>query len=154
MLFRSDTSFGTQFSTYAVPKISGEIRRFLRDDGMIKVSRSTKDLANKVFKTKAILEAKLGREPKISEIALALGVTIEEIAMCETATMATDSLQRDIGEDGFTIEKSIGSSGIEEKIVENLTLKSAVEDLPDREKKVIYLRFYKGLTQEKTAKVM
>lgn len=149
-----DASFGTQFSTYAVPKISGEIRRFMRDDGMLKVSRSTKDLAYKVSKMKTELEYKLGRDPTISEIAVALDVTIEEVAMSENATIATDSLQRTIGEDGVTLERTIGDFGIEEKIVENVTLREAIENLPEREKKVIYLRFYKGLTQERCARVL
>ncbi len=149
-----DLNYGTQFSTYAVPKISGEIRRFMRDDGMIKVSRSTKDLATKIFRVRQMLEGKLGREPKISEIAEELEITIEEIAACDTAIMATDSLQRDIGEDGLTIEKMLGSEGIEDKIIENLTLESAISKLPNREKMVINLRFFKCLTQEKTAKIM
>lgn len=149
-----DTAYGTQFSTYAVPKISGEIRRFLRDDGMVKVSRSTKDLAYKAAKLRAELESSLGRDPSIGEIAEGLGVSIEEVAMCENATAATDSLQRTVGEDGVTLEKTIGDEGIEEQIVENVTLREAIQKLPEREKQVIYLRFYKGLTQDRCARVL
>lgn len=149
-----DVSFGTQFSTYAVPKISGEIRRFMRDDGLVKVSRSTKDLAYKINKVRSELEYKFSRDPTISEIAAELDISIEEVAMCENATAATDSLQRTIGDDGIPLERTIGDHGIEEKIIENVTLKEAIHDLPERERKVIYLRFYKGLTQERCARVL
>ena len=99
-----DLNFGTQFSTYAVPKISGEIRRFLRDDGAIKVSRSIKEQAQQIRAVRNTLEQRLGREPLISEISAETGLTAEEVAFAEAATGPAESLQRETGEDGFTLE--------------------------------------------------
>lgn len=147
-----DTDYGTQFSTYAVPKISGEIRRFIRDDGIVKVSRSIKDMAYKILKAREVLEIKLGRDPKISEISEYTGFEISEIATCETAMSATDSLQREVTPDGLTLETTLGTEGIEDKITINVTIKDALAKLPEREANVIYLRFFKGLTQDKIAK--
>ena len=149
-----DPSYGTQFSTYAVPKISGEIRRFMRDDGMIKVSRSIKDMAYKVFQAKEFLEKSLGREPKVSEISEYTGFEPSEIATCESAMSYTDSLQREVTPDGLTLETTLGTDGIEEEITLNVTIKDALKKLPQREAEVIYLRFFKGLTQDKISKIM
>ena len=90
-----DLEFGTQFSTYAVPKIAGEIRRFLRDDGAVKVSRGLKEQAATIKSTRHHLTGALGREPTIGEIARQTGLTPEEIAMAETATAATESIQKE-----------------------------------------------------------
>ena len=90
-----DEEYGTQFSTYAVPKISGEIRRFLRDDGMIKVSRTIKEQAVLIRNSRNTLEQKLGREPTLSELSDMTGMSVEDIAMVETATCPTESLQRE-----------------------------------------------------------
>ncbi len=87
-----DLDFGTQFSTYAVPKIAGEIRRFLRDDGTVKVSRSIKEQAVSIKTARNLLVNALGREPTVQEIANQTGFTVEEIAMAETATAATESI--------------------------------------------------------------
>ena len=97
-----DTEYGTQFSTYAVPKISGEIRRFLRDDGTVKVSRTIKEQAAAIKIARSRLTNSFGREPTISEISEETGFTLEEIAIAETATAATESIQRQTGEDGFS----------------------------------------------------
>ncbi|MFI3227455.1 MAG: sigma-70 family RNA polymerase sigma factor [Clostridia bacterium] len=149
-----DVNYGTQFSTYAVPKISGEIRRFIRDDGMIKVSRSIKDMSYKVFKAREELEKTLGREPHISEISDFTGFDVTEIATCENAMSVTDSLQREVTPDGLTLETTIGNDGIEDEITLSVTLKEAIKKLPPREAEVIYLRFFKGLTQDKISKMM
>ncbi len=149
-----DLDYGTQFSTYAVPKISGEIRRFLRDDGMIKVSRSIKDMAYKILKAREELENILGYEPKVSEIALYTGFDIAEIATCESAMSSTDSLQREVTADGLTLETTLGDNGIEEDITLNVTIKEAIKKLPDRDAEVIYLRYFKGFTQDKISKIM
>lgn len=149
-----DTSYGTQFSTYAVPKISGEIRRFLRDDGMIKVSRSIKDMSYKIFLAKEELERELGREPVLSELAKKTGFEESEIVTCETAMSYTDSLQREITKDGLTLETTLGTDGIEEEITLSVTIKEAIKKLPQREAEVIYLRFFKGYTQDKISKIM
>ncbi len=149
-----DSSFGTQFSTYAVPKITGEIRRFLRDDGTIKVSRSIKEKAHTIRNARIALEQKLGRDPYLSEISAETGLTVEEIATAETATASADSLQREMGEDGLTLEGVLADIAQEETMLERLSLKEAIDALPPREKQVIQLRYFRGMTQESAAKVL
>ena len=149
-----DLSYGTQFSTYAVPKISGEIRRFLRDDGVVKVSRSVKEQATKIRQARLLLEQRIGREPKMSELSAETGLSPEEIAFAETATGPADSIQRESGEDGFTLELVLGDFGAEDKMVEHVALRAAIEKLPEREKQVIGLRYYHGMTQQDSARVL
>ena len=149
-----DLEFGTQFSTYAVPKISGEIRRFLRDDGAVKVSRGLKEQSAAIKGMRSKLTSLFGREPTIQEIADQLGLSPEEIAIAETATAATESIQQENGEDGFTLENVLTDTESEEKMVERIAVRQVVESLPEREKMVIQLRYYHGLTQQRVAKVM
>ena len=149
-----DLSYGTQFSTYAVPKISGEIRRFLRDDGVVKVSRTIKEQAAKIRQARLLLEQRIGREPKMSELSVETGLSPEEIAFAETATGPADSIQRETGEDGFTLELVLGDFGAEDKMVEHVALRAAIEKLPEREKQVIALRYYHGMTQQASARVL
>lgn len=149
-----DLQFGTQFSTYAVPKISGEIRRFLRDDGAIKVSRSLKEQATTIRTTRNRLTSALGREPTIQEIARQTGFSPEEIALAETATAATESIQRESGEEGFSLEDVLTDTESEERMVEKIALRQAVEALPERERIVVQLRYFHALTQQRVAKVM
>lgn len=149
-----DLTFGTQFSTYAVPKIAGEIRRFLRDDGAIKVSRSLKEQAVTIKVVRSKLAAELGREPSISEIAAKTGISPEEIALAENATAMTESINRQTGEDGFTLEHILTDTESEESLLEKISLRQAIEKLPEKEKSVIQLRYYHGLTQDRTSKVL
>ena len=149
-----DTEYGTQFSTYAVPKIAGEIRRFLRDDGAVKVSRSIKERAATIKMTRQRLMGALGREPTISELAEETGLTVEEIATAETATSAAESIQREAGEDGFTLEAVLTDGNLEEQLIERIALREAISRLQERERLVIELRFFRGLTQEKAAKIL
>jgi len=149
-----DESFGTRFSTYAVPKISGEIRRFLRDDGAVKVSRGVKEQAAKIRKARLLLEQRYGREPRLSELAEETGLSAEDIAFAETATGPADSIHRESGEDGFTLELVLGDYGAEERMVEQVALRAAVEQLPEKEKQVIALRYFHGLTQQSCARVL
>lgn len=149
-----DLQFGTQFSTYAVPKIAGEIRRFLRDDGAVKVSRSIKEQAAVIKNTRARLTAALGRDPTIGEISRQTGFSPEEIALAEMATAATESIQRETGDEGFSLEHILTDTESEEKMVEKIALRQAIESLPKREKTVIQLRYFHGLTQHRVAKVM
>ena len=149
-----DPEFGTQFSTYAVPKIGGEIRRFLRDDGAIKVSRSLKERSAAIKMCRARLLSALGREPTVMEIARQTGFTPEEIAMAETATAATESIQEPAGEDGFTLENILSDTESEEAMVERIALRQAITALPEREALVIRLRYFHGLTQDRVAKVL
>ncbi len=149
-----DLEFGTQFSTYAVPKIAGEIRRFLRDDGAVKVSRSIKEQAITIRTMRNHLTTALGREPTISEIAVQTGFTPEEIALAENATSCTESINRQTGEDGFSLENILTDTESEEMLVEKISLRQAIEKLPEREKTVIKLRYFHGLTQERASKVL
>ena len=149
-----DTAFGTQFSTYAVPKIAGEIRRFLRDDGSVKVSRGLKERSAAIKMTRSRMTAELGREPTVGELSKEMGLSVEEIATAETATAATESIQRETGEDGFTLENVLTDSGTEEQLVERIALREAIGKLPEREALVINLRYFHGLTQERVARVL
>ena len=149
-----DLSYGTQFSTYAVPKIAGEIRRFLRDDGAVKVSRTVKERAMSLRQTRQELSHRLGREPTLAELSAATGLEPEEIAAADTATLSVASLQSESGEDGFTLESVLGTDGMEEDLIQRLTLRQAIDELPARERQVIFLRFYKNLTQERVSRVL
>lgn len=149
-----DLEYGTQFSTYAVPKIAGEIRRFLRDDGAVKVSRSLKEQAASIKATRNRLTTALGREPTIQEISRQTGFSPEEIALAETATAATESIQKQTGEEGFSLENILTDTESEERMVEKIALRQAIEALPEREKTVIKLRYFHCLTQQRVAKVM
>ena len=149
-----DSAYGTQFSTYAVPKIAGEIRRFLRDDGVVKVSRGLKEQAAVVKAVRHQLTGALGREPTVNEISRQTGFSPEEIAMAETATAATESIQRENGEEGFSLEDILTDTESEEKMVEKIALRQAIDRLPEREGMVIKLRYFHSLTQERVAKVL
>ena len=143
-----DESYGTRFSTYAVPKISGEIRRFLRDDGAVKVSRGIKERAMVIRAARKGLEQELGRDPTVSELAAATGMSPEDIAVAETATVPLESLQQPAGEDGFSLEQVLGDWSEEERLVEYMALRQAIGQLPEKERQVVYLRFFHGLTPE------
>ena len=148
-----DPSYGTQFSTYAVPKIAGEIRRFLRDDGAVKVSRVLKERGTALRSARSRLCGELGREPVLSELAQATGLTPEEIAAAETATEPVVSLQSETG-DGLTLEGVLSGGEMEEGLVERLALRAAIERLPERERQVLLLRYYRGMTQAVAARVL
>ena len=149
-----DPEYGTQFSTYAVPKISGEIRRFLRDDGAIKVSRGIKEQAAAIKSARNHLTSIFGREPTITEICRQTGLTPEEVALAETATAATESINRETGDEGFTLEHVLSDTESEETMVERISLRQAIDKLPEREKMVIQLRYFHGLTQDRVSKVL
>ena len=149
-----DLEFGTQFSTYAVPKISGEIRRFLRDDGAIKVSRSLKERSAAVRSARALLGSALGREPSLKELSDHLGLAPEDIAQAEAATREVESIHRECGEEGFTLENILTDTETEERMLEKIALRQAIAELPEREKCVISLRYFHGLTQDRVAKVL
>ena len=149
-----DLAYGTQFSTYAVPKIAGEIRRFLRDDGAVKVSRSLKEQSAAIKAARHRLTGALGREPTIQEISDQIGLSPEEIALAETATAATESIQRESGSEGFSLEDILTDTESEERMVEKIALRQAIDRLPEREAMVIRLRYFHGLTQQRIAKVL
>lgn len=148
-----DLSYGTCFSTYAVPKIAGEIRRFLRDDGPLKVGRSIRERAQEVYNVRTRLQQERGREPTLSEIADVTGLAPEEIARTEMAVRVPESLQQETL-DGLPLEGLLGTEAPEEGIVERLALREAVNQLPEKERMTILLRYFKNLTQEQTARIL
>ena len=149
-----DLNFGTQFSTYAVPKIAGEIRRFLRDDGTVKVSRGIKERAVTIKVARSQLTNTLGREPSVSEISEVTGFSAEDIAIAETATASIESIHHVSSEEGFTLENVLTDTESEEKFIEQFALREAIKKLPEREAVVIQLRYFHGLTQQKVSDVL
>ena len=149
-----DTNFGTQFSTYAVPKISGEIRRYLRDDGALKVSRGIKEHANMIKIAQSQLMQTLGCEPTVQQIAQQTGLTPEQIAVAESATATVESIHQESGEGGFCLENLLSDTQTEEALVESIALRQAIQQLPSKEATVIRLRYFHSLTQQRAAKVL
>lgn len=149
--------FGTAFSTYAVPLIIGEIRRFLRDDGMIKVSRDLRKKGTVIMKAKEDFTKLYGKEPKISELAEACGMSTEEIAYALDAVCPIYSLQETLGndEDGATLEAlTPANENIIEEMTDKLALAEAISKLDQRSRQIIQLRFYKDLSQQQTAEIL
>ena len=148
-----DFDYGTCFATYAVPKIAGEIRRFLRDDGAVKVGRSIREQAQTLYRRREQLRQELGREPALSELAEATGLKPEDIAQIDLATDTPDSLQQEMA-DGLTLESTLGTEAPEEGLVERIALREAIDQLPEKERMTILLRYFKSLTQEQTARIL
>ncbi|MCI5970851.1 MAG: RNA polymerase sporulation sigma factor SigF [Oscillospiraceae bacterium] len=150
-----DLSYNVRFSTYAVPLIMGEIKRFLRDDGIIKVSRRLKEIAQKAKITKEVLEKELNREVKISEIAERIGETPSDLAIALEANVAPESLYKEINENdkspGYLIDKIAKNTDTEEEILDKISLNEAIKALDEREKKIIILRYFRGKTQSEIA---
>ena len=146
-----DLSYEVRFSTYAVPMIQGEIKRFLRDDGMIKVSRSLKELAYKAYLCQERLVETLGREPYISEIAKELDVSTEELTMAMEASGDIESLQKSIyqkdGQEIRLMDKLPGQERQEDRIVDHIVLDHLLMSLDSKERQLIYLRYFANRTQ-------
>ncbi len=153
-----DTSYDVQFSTYAVPMIAGEIKRFLRDDGMIKVSRSMKEIAYKAYLAREQLERKLKREPALSEIAAEIGVTSEELAQAIDASAEIESLHKVIyqgdGSDISLMDKLPQQGDPCEELMNHMLLEEMLAKLDKKERQLIYMRYYQDKTQTEIAKVM
>ena len=150
-----DLSQNVQFSTYAVPMIIGEIRRYLRDNNSIRVSRSIRDLAYKVLQIRERVSRQTGKEPSVDEIAKELGVDKEEIAFCLDAIQDPISLQEPVYKDGtenlYVMDQVSDTKNVDEKWVENLTIAQALTKLNKREKEIIARRFFDGRTQMEVA---
>ena len=150
-----DLSQGVQFSTYAVPMIIGEIRRYLRDNNSIRVSRSVRDLAYKTIQYKDKFNKEKGREPTIEEIAKELGVEKEEIAFSLDAIQSPVSLQEPIYNDGtesiFIMDQVKDTKNIDERWAENMTIEAAMKRLGEKEKNIIKKRYFDGRTQMEVA---
>jgi RNA polymerase sporulation-specific sigma factor len=148
-----DLSYDVKFSTYAVPMIIGEIQRFLRDDGMVKVSRSLKELANKVRKTRDHLTKELNHIPTIQEIASEMGIEPEEIVFAQEANRTPTSIHETVYEndgDPITLIDQIADEA-ESSWFDKLALKDAIDRLNKREQLIVYLRYYKDQTQSEVA---
>lgn len=150
---RFDNSYNVQFSTYAVPLITGEIKRFLRDDGIIKISRHYKEINMKASVIKAGLESKLMREPTLSEIASEMGIDTYELAEATEACAPCDSIYRTVSEDGnnemYLIDKLLGDN--DKSMTNRAALKLAIDTLGEREKSIIAYRYFMDETQTKVA---
>lgn len=153
-----DFSFDVKFSTYAVPLISGEIQRFLRDDGMIKVSRSLKELSYKSFLAKERMQEELKREPTIEELAQELAVPKEELVMAMEAGTEVESLQKPVyqkdGNEISLMDKLEETNSQEESILDRMLLKQLLDTLKKEERQLIYLRYFANKTQTEIGKAM
>ncbi|MBR4941058.1 MAG: sigma-70 family RNA polymerase sigma factor [Clostridia bacterium] len=150
-----DVASGYALSTYAVPKMMGEIRRFLRDDGLIRVGRTVKERAARLAAVREKLACELGREPTVSELGEELGLEAEEICEAAEAVGAMDgNLSALAGEDEKSSPAYVGTEGEEEKIVERLALGSSMELLDQKARAILDLRYRRGLTQAKTAVIL
>lgn len=154
-----DVSFGVKLSTYAVPMIMGEIKRFIRDDGIIKVSRSLKEASNKARITKEIMSKELGREPTIGEIASRINISPEELVMALEAGYLPGSLYNSVGEGDSSsvllidrIDGNRSDNGVD--IIDKIVLKQALDSLKPRERQIIILRYFKEKTQVQIAKLL
>ncbi len=148
-----DLSYDVKFSTYAVPMIIGEIQRFLRDDGTVKVSRSLKETANKIRKMKDELSKTLGRVPTVAEIAEKLDITPEEVVFAQEASRSLSSIHETVYEndgDPITLLDQIADQ-TENKWFDKIALKEAIRHLNERERLIVYLRYYKDQTQSEVA---
>ncbi|MCM3714805.1 RNA polymerase sporulation sigma factor SigF [Halalkalibacter oceani] len=148
-----DLSYEVKFSTYAVPMIIGEIQRFLRDDGTVKVSRSVKELGNKIRKMKDEMTKTLGRTPTVTEIAEQLHISPEEVVFAGEASRSLSSIHETVYEndgDPITLLDQIADQS-ETKWFDKIALKEAIRELDERERLIVYLRYYKDQTQSEVA---
>jgi RNA polymerase sporulation-specific sigma factor len=148
-----DLSYDVRFSTYAVPMIIGEIQRFIRDDGTVKVSRSLKETGNKVRKAKDELSKSLERTPTINEVANYLEVSVEDVIMAQDAVRAPQSIHETVYEndgDPITLLDQI-SDHAESKWFDKIAVKDIMDKLDERERLIVYLRYFKDQTQSEVA---
>lgn len=154
-----DESYDVKLSTYAVPMIIGEIKRFIRDDGMIKVSRSLKEMSNKVRVVKDVMSKELGREPSILEMAQRLDTSPEELVMAIEAGYAPESLYNTVGDSDSSpmllIDRIDADNGeVEIDLIDKIDLRNVIDSLKPREKQIIILRYFKEKTQVQIAKML
>lgn len=153
-----DCSYDVCFSTYAVPMISGEIKRFLRDDGMIKVSRSLKELAYKTQQARERMMREMGREPDLKELAEELQVDCEEIVQAMEAASDVESIYKPIhsdeGNEILLMDKLEGKVGQEEKLIDRIVIGEVLDSLEREERQMIYLRYFAGKTQADIGKLL
>ncbi len=155
---RFDFHYDVKFSTYAVPLISGEIKRFLRDDGLIKVSRTLKENQWKIKKVMERLQNELGREPEIAEVAAALSMDPEEIVLSMEAVIEVDSMEQSIyesdGKEIFLKDRVASEKNEQEELMDQLFLQQLLEHLEERDRKLIILRYFENKTQNQVAEIL
>ncbi|WP_027627063.1 RNA polymerase sporulation sigma factor SigF [Ruminiclostridium cellobioparum] len=154
-----DISYDVKFSTYAVPMIIGEIKRFIRDDGIIKVSRSLKEIASKARITKEIISKELGREPSVNEIAERMNVSPEELVLALEAGCTPESLYSTVGEGDNTpillIDRiNADNNSSEVDLIDKIAIRQILDSLDARERQIIILRYFKEKTQVQIAKLL
>ena len=153
-----DTNYDVKFSTYAVPMIMGEIKRFLRDDGMIKISRPLKEMATKAKYIKDIITKEKNEEPTINEIAVALDVSVEDLLLALDADREVESLYSTVyqndGKAVYLIDKLELKGDNSESIVDSIVLKQVIENLEEREREIITLRYFQDKTQNQVAEII
>ena len=153
-----DLSYDVKFSTYAVPMISGEIKRFLRDDGMIKVSRSLKEIAYRAYLAGEKLREETGKEPSIEEIAEKIEVEKETLVLAMEASSEVESLQKTIyqgdGNEILLMDKVVEEEEREEKILNTMLLRQLLGELGERERELLSLRYFGNKTQGEVGKMM
>lgn len=151
-----DLSYDVKFSTYAVPMISGEIKRFLRDDGMIKVSRSLKEVCYKAYLAREKLEKELGRDPQIAEMAGEIGIPQEELMMALDSNVEIESLQKTIyqgeGNDIRLIDKLEEKKNRQEESLNRILLEEILGQLTVSKRRLIYMRYFQERTQTEIAR--
>lgn len=154
-----DTSYDVKFSTYAVPLITGEIKRFIRDDGMVKVSRTLKENGMKVKYAGERLGNKLNREPTLAEVAKESGLSMEEVVLAMEANVQVESIYKSVyqndGNEIFMVDQLADEKQNEqESILNHLVIKQLINDLPQKEQKLINLRYYQNKTQTEVARAL
>ena len=151
-----DESYGTAFSTYAVPMIIGEIRRFLRDNGPIKVGRSVKQLGVRIMREREHCINEYGREPTVAELAEKLGTEKEDIVNALDAAAPVVSLQEALtnDDDGFTLESLVGDKDDIGALIESVSLEEAISELSESERLIVFMRYSKGLTQSQVGEIL
>lgn len=150
-----DFTYGTAFSTYAVPLIVGEIKRYLRDDGLIRVSRDLRRKGVLILKEREVLSRSLGREPRMSELSEKLGMTAAELGEALDAVSPVRSLNEPQGEDGLTLEGTVAENVSEiDLLTDRIALREAVSSLPVLWRQILSLRYEKCLSQEETGRVL
>lgn len=149
-----DTSYNVKFSTYAVPMITGEIKRFIRDDGAIKVSRAVKLLSSKITQFVDRFIKEFSREPNVEEIATEFGIEKEEVIYALDSSHMPVSLYDKYDDDGKNLIEKLPSNDNQDDVIDKIVLRDCIKDLNDREKLIIYLRYYKDRTQSDIARII
>lgn len=154
-----DTTYDVKFSTYAVPLITGEIKRFIRDDGMVKVSRNLKENGTRVKYARERLNGKLGREPTLEEVALEANLAVEEVVLAMEANIQVESIYKSVyqsdGNEIFMVDQLADKRGnAHEEVLNQLVIHQLIEGLDKQEQRLITLRYYQEKTQTEVAKVL